>query len=559
MFAKEFRRGAFRLACVDKLIEQQKQLIPDTLVYIEQIHQRASMHHLRMDLQGILHTLLHITDGPHLDNLFARAQAIREQLAAAEQDISNQGEKKEIQKKSTKCPWTGCKGYIFGSIARSNDSDPLISKPCSICATQVCRDCNTTLGPKDAQHKVCDAELKSNWQFILRNSKPCPKCGTPIEKISGCNQMWCTAPECHTAFDWISGHVIDGPFHNPHYHDYLRNNTTRVVAPVGPNCQEITLNNETVQHMYNLFKLRYLAGPKRECAYAILSGQTEPCAESSKDLMDCSAPMPNSATRNSATPNSATPNSENTLSAVNSANTEQALNNAQTTIQAPLAHSRVCKTPEEHAMHKSEYSAAHCSGPNSRCIDYDAVYAKYNRMLDNWMRIGLEIADDYFLSRFRTNGTAVANSLRSLRIRYIQNNITERRWKISLSLIETLRIKMSRIYAIRSMYRATFTDIVAQCFISAYRATTGKTIQNTQEYYTYLQNTVPNGFQLLDSLNAQLEELRVYYIVQSLHILQDYSDQYIHIPEYDSSQVLTFTRVPIGVAKLRYTKHAHQV
>lgn len=41
-----------------------------------------------------------------------------------------------------------------------------------------------------------------------------------IQKLSGCSQMWC--PDCHTAFDWRTGHIDTGRIHNPHYMEFKR-------------------------------------------------------------------------------------------------------------------------------------------------------------------------------------------------------------------------------------------------------------------------------------------------------------------------------------------------
>ena len=38
--------------------------------------------------------------------------------------------------------------------------------------------------------------------------------------LVNCNQMWC--PDCHTAFCWVTGQIVNGVIHNPHYYEFLR-------------------------------------------------------------------------------------------------------------------------------------------------------------------------------------------------------------------------------------------------------------------------------------------------------------------------------------------------
>lgn len=111
-----------------------------------------------------------------------------------------------------KCPDDGCRGFLSSAYK------------CGTCAKWTCSACLICIGEdKDAVH-TCDKDTVETAKTIKSETRPCPKCGTRIFKIDGCDQMWCVMDGCHTAFSWNTGHVVTGVVHNPHYYEWLRRN-----------------------------------------------------------------------------------------------------------------------------------------------------------------------------------------------------------------------------------------------------------------------------------------------------------------------------------------------
>lgn len=123
--------------------------------------------------------------------------------------------KKSTTKKvvfARRCPDEECRGFLSPN------------NKCGLCDQFSCDKCMKIIGNKpaaDDDTHECNPDDMASVQMLKKETRPCPKCVTPIYKISGCDQMWCT--QCHVTFSWISGQIVtSGPLHNPHYYTFLR-------------------------------------------------------------------------------------------------------------------------------------------------------------------------------------------------------------------------------------------------------------------------------------------------------------------------------------------------
>lgn len=73
-----------------------------------------------------------------------------------------------------KCPDAECRGFLSTAYK------------CGTCQMWACADCLVIKGrDKDSEH-TCDPGQKESVALIIKESKPCPKCGERISKIDGC-------------------------------------------------------------------------------------------------------------------------------------------------------------------------------------------------------------------------------------------------------------------------------------------------------------------------------------------------------------------------------------
>jgi hypothetical protein len=97
------------------------------------------------------------------------------------------------------CPRGDCRGFV-GSGWR-----------CCVCGGKTCAAC---LSPESEGH-VCDEDAVASAAVVRTVAKACPGCACPIERASGCPQMYCT--RCGCRWDWNTHRIhTRGTFHNPH-------------------------------------------------------------------------------------------------------------------------------------------------------------------------------------------------------------------------------------------------------------------------------------------------------------------------------------------------------
>ena len=68
---------------------------------------------------------------------------------------------------------------------------------CPVCKGSACTQCHVHLRAGGINRHVCDPDTLATVQEILNSSKPCPTCGTHIQKSEGEAYACCTARTSH--------------------------------------------------------------------------------------------------------------------------------------------------------------------------------------------------------------------------------------------------------------------------------------------------------------------------------------------------------------------------
>jgi hypothetical protein len=109
----------------------------------------------------------------------------------------------EVKAKPTvvACLSQRCKGYL-NALGQ-----------CLCCASKWCLACGEE--EKEEEDHKCQPSDQASMAWIRSSTRSCPQCQTPIQRIDGCDHMFCVV--CHTFFSYQTGQRIYQVVTNPHH------------------------------------------------------------------------------------------------------------------------------------------------------------------------------------------------------------------------------------------------------------------------------------------------------------------------------------------------------
>ena len=215
---KVFRNKDYKLHRENILLEREKARMPETQPHVQR---RLEWQNLRTSYEWLIKLLDRVKVSSKINETTRMylVETLRTTIADVLENIRTLVYTDVPVNTSVvvtqKCPSGECRGFL------------LDDHTCGVCNVTFCDKCHE---PDEPDH-VCDPDTVKTIKLLKRDTKPCPSCSTPIHKIEGCAQMWCT--QCHTAFDWRTGHVETGRIHNPHYFEFKRRTREHGDIPCG--------------------------------------------------------------------------------------------------------------------------------------------------------------------------------------------------------------------------------------------------------------------------------------------------------------------------------------
>lgn len=233
---KTFRFGPLKQKRQETLFDKERALLPATMTLVDRELQIRKQQELVKALAK---------EKAECDLRSRRLQIELRQIGGLIEDMrNNRATTTETERRQfiRACPAPDCRGYLSTQWK------------CELCQIRVCNECHE-VKDQDVEH-VCNPDNLASARATMRETKPCPSCGTRIFKIDGCDQMFCTMEGCHTAFSWRSGRKETGRIHNPHYYEWLRRTQGAVPREPGDvpggDCRQIP-DYHAVRRHYRLY------------------------------------------------------------------------------------------------------------------------------------------------------------------------------------------------------------------------------------------------------------------------------------------------------------------
>jgi hypothetical protein len=216
MFTRAYVNREYRNARENILFELEKAMFPDTMPHVEIAIMRERNN---AKIQENNQRMSNYAENQRIFSIVgASPELMREQIpyileierlkleniVLLSQMNNSRPQKEPAREFLKRCSRNDCNGFLSTAWK------------CRVCELYTCKDCHE---PNEPGH-ICNPDTVKSVQQIKSDSKPCPKCVSPIFKIYGCDQMYCTS--CHTAFSWRTGQIELGRVHNPHYYEYNR-------------------------------------------------------------------------------------------------------------------------------------------------------------------------------------------------------------------------------------------------------------------------------------------------------------------------------------------------
>lgn len=194
-----WRNGELKKHRQNVLFDRERSLIPATQPQVEREATRVQLENAKQDAFRAYKYACRAQQQLRRDH-----QAAMRALRIFRTPGTREPEVHERRSFVAACPSEECKGFLSTQYK------------CGTCLRQFCSSCREL---KEANHR-CDPDTVETIKAILQDSRACPGCGMSINRVSGCDQMYCT--QCDVPFSYATGERIRGIIHNPHYFERLR-------------------------------------------------------------------------------------------------------------------------------------------------------------------------------------------------------------------------------------------------------------------------------------------------------------------------------------------------